>query len=83
MSTRQRGVDYSTAVVAALVSEFTDLADSITASVVREAVSRHADQPGPVFECIIDDPVLGNWRLRPHPAVASRVRLACFRLNPT
>jgi hypothetical protein len=83
MGTRKRDADYSAAVIHTLVSEFSNLTDPTTAVIVREAVARHANQPDTAFECIIDDPILANWRLRPHREQPSRVRVACYRLNPT
>lgn len=83
MGTRKSGADYPAAVVDTLAGEFSDLTNPTTAALVREAIARHTDQPHAAFECIIDDPVLANWRLRPHRDTPSRVRVAYYRLNPT
>jgi hypothetical protein len=77
------GATYAAAVIRVLVDEFESLADNITADIVRNAVARHADQPQHTFECIIDNPSVANWRLKPHHDVPARVRLACCRVHPT
>jgi hypothetical protein len=83
MGAGKAGADYPTAVVHTLVDYFPNLANSITADVVREAVERQHRQPEPQFECIVDHPTLSNWRLVPRRDEPSRVRLACLRLHLT
>jgi hypothetical protein len=71
---------YAEQILNILVREFDDLAAASTARIVRDAVHRHTADPYPTFECILDDPAIATWRLC---ADGKRVRLACFRLNPT
>lgn len=83
MSRQKGGAAYPAAVVDTLVTEFPNLADPTTAAIVREAIARHISQPDPAFECIIDDPILANWRLRARREALARIHLVCYRLNPT
>jgi hypothetical protein len=83
MGAGKAGADYPTAVVCALVDDFPDLANSLTADVVRDAVERQRRQPEPMFECIVDHPTLSNWKLVPRRDEPSRVRLICLRLHLT
>lgn len=83
MNTKKAEADYPGAVIDTLVPEFSDLADPTTAAVVREAILRYTDAPDMPFECIIDNPALANWRLRPHRDQRARVRVACYRATPT
>jgi hypothetical protein len=73
--------DYPTAVVDVLVSEFPELSEPATASIVRNARARHTTNPTPSFEVILDSVLLANWRLRAHRERPSRVRLACYRVQ--
>lgn len=80
---RNNRVDYPAAVVDALVGEFPDLADPLVADIVRQAVARYVDDPYPSFECIIDDPIAANWRLRADRVAPKCVRVSCHRVMPT
>jgi hypothetical protein len=82
MRAGKSGADYPTAVVDTLAAEFPNLTDPATAAIVRDAVARQADQPNTAFECIVDSPLLANWRLRAHREAPPRVRLTCCRLDP-
>ncbi|QXV57369.1 hypothetical protein [Amycolatopsis sp. TNS106] len=78
-------LDYAASVVELLeqVGGFTDLSNPSIAEVVRNAVARYAADPTAEFECIVDNPGLANWRLRPGRNEPGRVRLACYRYQET
>jgi hypothetical protein len=65
------------------VGEFSELADSTTASIVQRAVDRQVRRPDAAFECIVDNLALSNWRLRPGHDGPALVRLSCWRVSPT
>lgn len=83
MGTKNIRAGYPNAVIDALASEFSDLTDPATAAVVRGATAGHMAAVEERFECIIDDPIVANWRLRLHRDQRSRVRVACYRPTPT
>jgi hypothetical protein len=80
---RSNADGYAAAVVAVLASEFPAVAEEDTAGLVRNAVAAHRTSPVDSFEFIVDSPTLSNWRLKPHRSVVGRVRLACYRMEPT
>ena len=80
MKTRRRSANYATAVIDALTNEFSDLTDPTTAENAAKVIADHVAEPRATFEYILDLPA-ANWRLRSHRS-SSRVRLACYHLNP-
>lgn len=75
---------YAEAVVRILTEDFPGLrADETTRTFIGCAVERHALNPTDVLEVIVDSAYLANWRLKADRNDSRRVRLACFRLNPT
>lgn len=76
---------YATDVVRVLimVGDFADLSDPAITEVVYQAVVKHLRDPRESWECIVDNPILANWRLRPHHDQVGRVRLGCYRHTTT
>lgn len=74
---------YADAVVRVLAEDFTDLRDDTTREIVRDAVQRHLLDPTDILEVIVDSPYSANWRLKADRKDIRRVRLSCYRLDPS
>jgi hypothetical protein len=74
---------YATAVVRVLRDHFPDLADPIVATVVTDAVERHARNPEGPFEVIVDDPITAKWRLHADNRDRCRVLLYIHCQRPS
>jgi hypothetical protein len=70
---------YALSVVQVLRDRLPDF-DAEAAGIIARAVRRNARDPQDRFECIADDPMRANWRLRSRSTDRSRVRLACYRM---
>ncbi|QXJ25781.1 hypothetical protein AGRA3207_007331 [Actinomadura graeca] len=76
--------EYARQVVMVLADHFPELmADRLLGDVIGDAVARYAGDPGGRLECIVDSATVANWRLRPERTRPGRVRIACYRLDPT
>jgi hypothetical protein len=73
---------YAKNVVEVLRREFKDLEDPLVAEVVGDAVQQQQVTPSQAFEVILDAS-MANWRLKWNGEALSRIRLACYKFNPS
>jgi hypothetical protein len=75
--------NYASAVIRVLSEDFPDLNDETTRTIVRDAIERHVLSPTDMLEVIVDSPYSANWRLKADRNDIQRVRLSCYRMDPS